>query len=140
MTTPTVAPFGSWQSPITTDLITSKAIGLGQLSLDGSDLYWLESRPSEGGRLVIVRRTPDGQTTDLTPPGFNVRSRVHEYGGGAYTVAGGTVYFTNFADQHLYAHAPGAEPCVLHGVAGHRYADMVVDQARGRIICVREDH
>lgn len=137
---PKVAPYGSWQSPITTDLITSKAIGLGQLCLDRSDLYWLESRPSEGGRLVIVRYTADGQTVDLTPPGFNVRSRVHEYGGGAYTVAGGTAYFANFADQHLYVQAPGAEPRVLHGVAGHRYADLVVDPARGRAICVREDH
>jgi dipeptidyl aminopeptidase/acylaminoacyl peptidase len=140
MTTPKVAPYGSWKSPITTDLIVAKATTLGQLCLDGADVCWTEQRPGEAGRTVIVRRTPDGQTRDLTPPGFNVRTRVHEYGGGAYTVADGTLYFIHFADQHLYVQEPGSSPRLLHGADGHRYADLVADQTRGRIICVREDH
>ena len=79
-----VAPYGSWRSPITSDLIVSEIIGLDQIALDGEDIFWVEMRPAEGGRCVIVRRTPDGKTTDITPPEYNVRTRVHEYGGGLY--------------------------------------------------------
>src|SRR6266849_5209862 len=102
MASPEVAPYGSWKSPITSDLIVSGTIGLGQLILDGDDTYWLEMRPSEGGRNVVVRRTPDGRISDITPPPFNVRTRVHEYGGGAFVIADGVVYFSNFTDQRLY--------------------------------------
>src|SRR5712692_10802706 len=101
MATPQVAPYGSWKSPITSDLIVSGTVGLGQIALDGEDIYWSEMRPAEGGRNVIVRRTPDGRTNDVTPAPFNVRTRVHEYGGGAFTVSDGTLYFTHFADQRL---------------------------------------
>ena len=83
---PTTAPYGSWQSPITTDLIVSGAIGLGQVALDGEDIYWAELRPAEGGRMVVVKRTPDGEITDITSEPFSARTRVHEYGGGAYLV------------------------------------------------------
>jgi dipeptidyl aminopeptidase/acylaminoacyl peptidase len=135
-----VAPYGSWKSPITSDLIVSGTIALGEAALDGDDIYWIEGRPAEEGRSVIVRRTPDGRTTDLTPPPFNARTRVHEYGGGAYTVDDGVVYFSNFADQRLYRTAPDAEPAPLTPAAELRYADALVDRRRRRIICVREDH
>ena len=105
-----IAPLGSWKSPITTDLIVAGTIGLSSITIDDNDVYWLEGRPSEGGRNVIVRYTPDGQTTDITPLAFNVRTRVHEYGGGAFLVADGTIYFSNFADQRLYSQIPGTEP------------------------------
>ena len=101
MAVPQVAPYGSWKSPITSELIVSATIGLGQVALDGEDVYWIEMRPTEGGRNVIVRRTPDGRTTDITPSPFNARTRVHEYGGGALVVSDGTVYFSHFADQRL---------------------------------------
>ncbi|MBN1979064.1 MAG: S9 family peptidase [Anaerolineae bacterium] len=133
-----IAPYGSWKSPITTDLIVSKTIGLGQIALDGQDVYWSEGRPSEGGRNVIVRRTPDGRTTDVTPPPFNARTRVHEYGGGAFFVFDGTVYFSNFADQRLYRQDAGNEPQPVTPEIALRYADGVFD--RQRAICVREDH
>src|SRR2546421_7728001 len=148
----TVAPYGSWTSPITADLIASATIGLGQIALDGEDIYWSELRPMEGGRVVVVRRSADGRTTDVTPAPFNARTRVHEYGGGAYAVADGTVYFANFADQRLYRQDRGATPRPLTPPAGGsqrkllplatdlRYAHGVIDRARGRIICVREDH
>jgi dipeptidyl aminopeptidase/acylaminoacyl peptidase len=133
-----VAPFGSWKSPITTDLIVSESIGLGQIAIDGEDIYWLEGRPAEGGRNVIVRRTPNGQTSNVTPTPFNVRTRVHEYGGGAFLIVDGIVYFVNFADQRLYRTNAGKEPQPVTPEVALRYADGIFD--RGRIICVREDH
>ena len=140
MTQAQIAPYGSWKSPITADLIVAGTIGLGQIVLDGEDVYWTEGRPAEAGRSVIVRRTPDGKTTDITAPPFNVRTRVHEYGGGAFMVKDGTIYFCNFADQRLYKQAPNSEPQALTPVADLRYADAVVDLLRERIICVQEDH
>jgi dipeptidyl aminopeptidase/acylaminoacyl peptidase len=155
MNEPRVAPYGSWKSPITSDLIVSGTIGLGSIALAGADTHWIESRPAEEGRNVLVRRTPDGRTVDVTPPPFNVRTRVHEYGGGAYTVNvpwpfrarttgsgadGGTIYFANFADQRLYRQDPGAAPEPLTPDRDLRYADGVIDQRRERMIWVREDH
>ena len=139
MPPPQIAPYGSWKSPITSDLIVSGTVGLEQIVPDGDDVYWVESRPAEGGRNVIVRRTPDGQTADLTPPPFNARPRVHEYGGGAFTVQGGVVYFANFADQRLYRQEGGGRLVAITPEGDLRYADAVVDP-RGRVFCVREDH
>ncbi|HET7419374.1 MAG TPA: S9 family peptidase [Candidatus Dormibacteraeota bacterium] len=107
---------------------------------DGDDLYWSELRPYEGGRIVVCRRRPDGSVGDVTPTGFNARSRVHEYGGGHYAVKDGTVYFTNFGDQRLYRQDPGAEPRPITPEADIRHADMLVDERRGRVVAVREDH
>ncbi|NEQ41688.1 MAG: S9 family peptidase [Okeania sp. SIO3I5] len=135
-----IAPLGSWKSPITTDLIVAGTIGLSSITIDGNNVYWIEGRPSEGGRNVIVGRTPDGQTTDITPPPFNVRTRVHEYGGGAFLVADNTIYFSNFADQRLYRQTPGTEPQPLTPEANLRYADAVIDKHRDRLICIQEDH
>ncbi len=143
--------YGSWKSPITSELIVSNAVRLGAACLDGPDIYWSELRPSEGGRQLVVRYGPEdvalgagGSATDITPAPFNVRSRVHEYGGGAYTVHQGTVYFSNFADQRLYAQRAGEAPVPLTPevtpAAGLRYADAVVDAQRQRLICVLEDH
>ncbi|MEA3344925.1 MAG: S9 family peptidase [Chloroflexota bacterium] len=140
MTEPQVAPYGSWKSPITSDLIASATIGLGQIALDGEDVYWIEMRPAEGGRYVVVRRTPDGRRTEVTPSPFNARTRVHEYGGGAFVVVDGTVYFSNFADQRLYRQDTDAQPQPITPEVDLRYADGVMDRRRGRIICVREDH
>ena len=141
---PTTAPYGSWKSPITSESIVAEAVGFGGVALDGGDIYWLESRPSEGGRRVIVRRTPDGATEDMTPRPFNVRTRVHEYGEGDFAVSNGVIYFTNFEDQRLYRQPVGEEPQPLTPEAdpqgGLRYADFVVDAQRQRLICVHEDH
>ncbi len=137
---PTTAPYGSWQSPITTDLIVSGAIGLGQIALDDEDIYWAELRPSEGGRMVVVKHTPDGETTDITPAPFSARTRVHEYGGGAYLVHEGVVYFSNYADQRMYRQDQGGDPQPITPETDMRYADGCFDSARDRIICVRENH
>ena len=140
MTEKIVAPYGSWKSPITSDLIVAGTIGLGEISLDGENVYWIESRPSEGGRSVIVRRAPNGAIADITPPGFNARTTVHEYGGGAYLVDAGTVYFSNFSDQRLYRQPPGEAPQPITSTEKMRYADGVIDHRRNLIYCVREDH
>jgi len=143
---PTTAPYGSWKSPITTDLILSGAIGLGQVVLDDEDIYWLEIRPSEGGRMVIVKQSPETDTepqpepVDVTPEPFSVRTRVHEYGGGAYLVNDSVVYFSNFSDQRLYRQDPGEEPKPITPETDTRYADGCFDATRNLIICVREDH
>ncbi|MDE2824609.1 MAG: S9 family peptidase [Chloroflexota bacterium] len=140
MTQKRIAPYGSWKSPITATAIASESFGLAQVAIDGDDLYWTETRPWEGGRSVIVRQSTDGQTSDVTPAEFNVRNRVHEYGGGAFTVHGGVVYFTNDSDQRVYAHKPGETPTPLTPDDARRYADLEVDQRHNRILCVCEDH
>ena len=138
MASQAVAPYGSWKSPITSDLIVAETISLGQIALDGQVVYWLEGRPSEHGRYVIVK-WEDGQKSDVTPPGFNARTRVHEYGGGAFTVHSGTVYFSNYVNQQLYCQQPGDLPQAITPVGKSRYADGVI-LPPNRMICVREDH
>jgi len=136
-----IAPYGSWKSPITSDVIVAETIQLGDITLDNETVNWLEARPSEHGRYVVVRQTPDGSTNDATPAPYNVRTRVHEYGGGAFTVENGSIYFTNFADQRMYRQTGDAPPQPMTPAEqGFRYADSVLDSRRKRLICVREDH
>lgn len=137
---PQIAPYGSWKSPITSDLIVEGSVGLSQPSFDGDDIYWIEMRPQEGGRNVIVKRTADGVCVDVNPPPYNARTRVHEYGGGDYLVSRGTVYFSNFSDQRLYKQEGLSAPEALTAPGDVRYADGRLDHSRNRIICVREDH
>ncbi len=135
-----VSPYGSWKSPISAKDVASGGVGLGGISVDGGDIYWIERRPDEGGRSVIVRRESDGSANDVTPPPLNARTRVHEYGGGDFLAHGGTVYFSNFADQKIYRVRRGEESEPLTDEPEHRYADMIADERRNRIVCVREDH
>ncbi len=140
MTQPQVAPYGAWKSPITSALITSASVRLGGGALAGERVLWSEGRPLEGGRYVIVAREADGTCHDLTPEPFNARTRVHEYGGGSWLEHDGTVYFSNFRDQRLYVIPPHGSPQPLTPEKAWRYADCIADPARGRLICVREDH
>ena len=137
---PQSAPYGSWKSPITSDLIVSESISITGIAIDGDDVYWIEMRPSDNARNVVVRRTPDGKTQDVTPSPFDVRTTVHEYGGGSLAVGDGVLYFSNFDDQRLYRQRLGAEPTPLTPVADMRYADGVLDMRRNQMYCVREDH
>jgi dipeptidyl aminopeptidase/acylaminoacyl peptidase len=134
------APYGTWTSPITAEMVTAKALSLGAMMVDQTGIYWTEGRPAEGGRTVLVHRAPNGAIRDVTPAPLNVRSRVHEYGGGAFTVVDGTAFCTNFADQHLYRIDPGAEPRPVHAHPGLRFADCAADRTRGRLVAVCEDH
>jgi dipeptidyl aminopeptidase/acylaminoacyl peptidase len=135
-----VAPYGSWGSPISSDLIVRGVVGLSQVTTDNGAVYWMERRPGEDGRNVIVRRMVDGSMEDVMPQPFNARTRVHEYGGGDFAVRNDTVYFSNFADQRLYRRPPGGKAEPLTPETGRRFADMIVDPARNRLIAVREDH
>lgn len=150
----TVAPYGAWKSPITSEWIVSTSVRLSQVTTDRACIAWVEARPREQGRHVVVTQTlpelrlmregnaPKATSSplDLTPPTFNVRSRVHEYGGGAYLLTGGTLIFSNFSDDRLYRQIPGGAPEPITPIGTSRYADLVLDARRDRLICVREDH
>jgi len=137
--TRTIAPYGCWKSPITSDLIVAGTISLSDVVVSGNNIYWIESRPSERGRRSIQRRSADGIITEMTPPEFNVRTRVHEYGGAAYEIDGKTIYFQNFADQLLYRHDPGADPRPIT-TSGIMYGDFRFDRQRNRLVSIQEDH
>jgi len=134
------APFGSWKSPITSDLIVQGSVGLSQCTFDNEDIYWVELRPRESGRNVIVKWNPNENRVDINPVPFNARTRVHEYGGGDYVVHNGTVYFSNFQDQRLYRTNGDSLPEPITAEAEVRYADGCIDASRNRLICIREDH
>src|SRR5438132_14331649 len=118
-----IAPYGSWKSAITSDLIVKESIGLGQVKMDGNDISWIEMRPSEGGRQVIDRRATAGQNIDVSPREFNARTRVHEYGGGDYVAHDVTVYFSNFADQQIYKQSAESAPRIIS-------KDSIADDSR----------
>jgi dipeptidyl aminopeptidase/acylaminoacyl peptidase len=146
MPKPEAAPYGSWKSSITSDLIVAQITMLSDVRLDGDHVCWLEGRPQEQGRNVVVRAAPDGTVADITPAGFNVRTRVHEYGGGSWSLTGGKCIFSNFGDQRLYRQrTDGAalEPLTPEPLSPKhhwRYSDGVLDPVRHRWIGVREDH
>jgi dipeptidyl aminopeptidase/acylaminoacyl peptidase len=133
------ATCGAWPSPISAAIVAAGASPLSQVALDGADTYWLAGRASEGGRTTLLRQR-GADIAEITPAPFNVRSRVHEYGGGALLVADGTVYFSNFADNRLYVAAEGYGPVALTAEGAHRYADFVLDRQRQRLVTVRESH
>ena len=138
----TIAPYGSWTSPITLDMLLKRTVHMRNQMVrwDGETLYWSELRPDEGGRIVVCKRDPGGAASDVTPEGFNARTRVHEYGGGHFAVSGGTVWFTNYSDQRVYRQDAGKEPRAITPAGDVRHADIVIDDHRDRLYTVREDH
>ncbi|ACK50528.1 peptidase S9 prolyl oligopeptidase active site domain protein [Methylocella silvestris BL2] len=136
----TIAPYGAWISPVTTELMTGASISLGSLSACGGALYWLEGRPTEGGRQALCRRSADGIIADVTPAPVNVGSRVHEYGGGAYGVTEGWIVYSERSDGSVWAIEGGAAPRKIATPDGCRYADFEFDLPRQRVFAVREDH
>jgi dipeptidyl aminopeptidase/acylaminoacyl peptidase len=140
-----VAPSGSWQSPVTVDLLTGGAVSLGTVDASERGIYWTESRPHEKGRSALVFRADGGDAVDVVPPGFNVRTRVHEYGGGAYWRHGDTVWCSSFDDGCVYRfERTGAQPQPVTPESptanAHRYADGRVTPDGRLIVCVRERH
>jgi dipeptidyl aminopeptidase/acylaminoacyl peptidase len=121
-------------------MVAGGGIRLGGVIAHQGGTYWLEMRPVEGGRNTVIKRSADGDVTELVPAPFNVRTRVHEYGGGSYMVNGEWFFFSNFKDQRLYRVRPGEEPVPLTPPVDLRYADAVYDARRNRLVCVREDH
>ena len=133
-------PFGTWPSSITADAIVAETVRLSSVTLDGGRIAWLEGRPGEGGRAVLVRTDASGQPEDLTPPPFNVRSAVHEYGGGAYALSGDRWWFSNYADGRVYSQAGARTPAPLTAQGSARFGDLTFDPARRRLLAVRETH
>ncbi|MGH2550312.1 MAG: S9 family peptidase, partial [Thermomicrobiales bacterium] len=140
----TVAPYGSWRSPIDATTVVAAGIGLSEPQIDGETVYWLEARPSEGGRSAIVVKAPGADPVDLLPTPWNARTRVHEYGGASYSVKNGVVVFSNDLDGRLYrVDSIGAEPVPITPDAGPkalRYASFRFDTGRERLLAIREDH
>jgi dipeptidyl aminopeptidase/acylaminoacyl peptidase len=140
MNRPQVAAFGSWKSPITSNLIVSKTIDIGGITLDNDKIYWLEKRPQEKGRNVLVGYFNERGIKNITPSPLSVRSKIHEYGGGAYVVEQNTIYFSNYGDGRIYQQVINNQPYPLTNQLQQRYADIVVDLGRNRLICICEDH
>jgi len=138
----TTAPYGTWSSPITAAMVAGSAVSLSEPWIEDGVVYWLERRPEEGGRGVVVRGGPFDDARDVTPAGFNVRTKVHEYGGGAYFVHRGVLFFSNFEDQRLYRQEAGADPVAITADTDgrHRYADGRMLGDGRTIVCVRERH
>jgi dipeptidyl aminopeptidase/acylaminoacyl peptidase len=137
---PTYAAFGSWKSPVTAQLVVGESLRLGQPRIGSAGIVWTEGRPQEKGRHAIVRFRADGEIEELTAAPFDAASRVHEYGGGALAVTALGVFFVNFKDQQVYAVDPSGQPKAVTQTEGVRYADLIADPARGRLIGVCEDH
>jgi hypothetical protein len=135
-----VSPYGSWASPITSELVANEASRLGQIEIEGNKIYWIEMRPTEGGRYTIMQLTSDDQIHEVLSPPWNARTRVHEYGGGSYKIYNSTIYFTHFADQRIYRTTSDEQPIPITPPQALRYADFTFDTHHNRLICVQEDH
>jgi dipeptidyl aminopeptidase/acylaminoacyl peptidase len=140
----TVSPYGTWRSPLSAAEVASGGVGVYEPSLDGEAAYWLELRPAESGRNVLVRAEPFGPPVDVTPAGFDVRTRVHEYGGGAYVVHDGVAFFSNYVDQRMYRQEGLGRPVAITPEpptpASMRYGDARVTPGGRLLVCVRERH
>ncbi|HEY1992450.1 MAG TPA: prolyl oligopeptidase family serine peptidase [Gammaproteobacteria bacterium] len=130
-------PCGSWPSPLSVEQAAGAQRRFLQPRIAGGAVYWLEGRPEEGGRVVLMRER-EGRREELTPRPFSVRTRAHEYGGGAYAAAADGVYFCNDADQCIYKVGAGM-PQRITAPGPYRFADLVPDPPRQRIIAVAED-
>lgn len=141
---PQIAPYGSWSSPIAAADVAGAVVRLLGVAAEGERSYWLEARPTEGGRSVLVEHGADGSLRDVTPDAFDVRTRVHEYGGGAFLLHDGVVYFSNDADGRVYRQPLDGQPEAITSAPPSpralRYGDFCVDEARGRLLAVCEDH
>ncbi|HZV93258.1 MAG TPA: S9 family peptidase, partial [Caldimonas sp.] len=134
-------PCGSWPSPIDAASVAAASIRFGQTAIRDGAIFWTESRPAEAGRSVLVRATAGDETADLTPPPFNVRTRAHEYGGGAFVLLDDHgLAFCDDADQQVHLLAPGRPTRRLTELPAQRFADLCHDRRRGRLLAVREDH
>jgi len=147
-----VAAYGGWTSPIDAPAVAGGALRLSQTMYDtcGLSLYFLEGRPTEGGKQFLVRR-PAGSDPyllqDISPAGVSVRTLVHEYGGGAFAVSDDWAFYCNYSDQRIYMVSlaqdkvgAGYGPVPITAEGDYRFADLYVDQGHKRILAVLEDH
>jgi dipeptidyl aminopeptidase/acylaminoacyl peptidase len=136
--------YGSWTTPITSELVVRAAALLGAVTVDGDSVWWSELRPEEGGRTQVVHKRGDGPAVDVLPAGFNARTAVHEYGGGAWWVRGPNLWFANWEDQRLYRLTGRAMPIPVtpepEAPRGDRWADGELDASGRWLVVVREHH
>ncbi|SVC97840.1 uncharacterized protein METZ01_LOCUS350694, partial [marine metagenome] len=136
-----IAPYGSWESPITTESIVSDSISIGDLFMSEEGTFWQEMRPTEDGRYTIMHQATDGLKNEIIPKSHNARTRVHEYGGGSYLVHEKEVYFSNFLDQQIYKiNLTGGNPTQITNEPLLRFADGAMDAENQQIIYVGENH
>lgn len=141
-----VAPYGSWNSPFKAADIASGTLRISEPTFDGEDLYWLEGRPTDGGKQALVRKSKNGELADVSPKGFNVRNSVNEYGGAPYLARSGKIFCSNFSDQVVYQintdpnAAASARRIALTPEGEYLFADFELDAKRNRLILVTEDH
>jgi dipeptidyl aminopeptidase/acylaminoacyl peptidase len=132
--------FGSWSSPITAEIVAAAAVPLSEPRVDGEDIYWIEGRPLERGRGVIMLRRADSTPTCVTKDPFDARTQVHSYGGGAYAVENGIIYFVNYSDGQIYRQTGAdAAPAQITSSRSAFFADLCVDRRRNRLIAVKEE-
>ena len=140
----TIAPHGTWESPISAGMVAQAARRIAEPRSSDGAVWWLEQRPDEGGRTAILRRDPDGTVTDVLPAEASARTRVHEYGGGSYTVRGGTCWYVELTDQRVYRTDPGDVPRPITPEpptpAAVRFADLTPDPGGAVLYAVRETH
>jgi len=134
----TPAPYGTWPSAISSELIISDSITIDETRLTENSLYYIERRPQEAGRCVIVEVT-DGVAQDILPVPFSARSRVHEYGGGSYCIGGELIFFINDNDQEIYA-VYNRQISRITQSENTRFADISYDRTRHRLIAICESH
>ncbi len=140
MTDPVIAPYGTWPSPITAARVAAGVRPVSAPRIVDERVSWLQSLPEEGGRIAVATRDAEGARRIVTPAPFNVRTRVHEYGGGAFAAAGDTIWFSNFADNLVYAQAGDPPPRAITNDGAQRHADLELDLVRERLVAVREQH
>jgi dipeptidyl aminopeptidase/acylaminoacyl peptidase len=132
--------FGSWSSPITAETVAAAVVPLSEPRVDGDDIYWIEGRPLERGRGVIMLRRADSTPTCVTKDPFDARTQVHSYGGGAYAVENGIIYFVNYSDGQIYRQTGAdAAPAQITSSRSAFFADLCVDRRRNRLIAVKEE-
>ena len=136
---PVTARHGAWASPLSAAALATASAAVGHARAHGGRLVWTESRPDEGGRVALLTFDAHARAIEVTPPGFNLRTRVHEYGGIAFVHAGERLLACNDEDQRLYAIADGRPPQPLTP-PGLRYADGAATADGARAYFVREDH
>src|SRR6478736_7745901 len=128
-----ISSFGSWTSPITADVAVAETGSLSEPRIDGDNIYWIEGRPLEKGRNIVVARAADGTIRDVTTSPFSVRSQVYSYGGGAYAISNNVIYFVNLGDNQIYQQVASGVPTKITSSANCLFADICIDAARNRL-------
>ncbi|MCF7922885.1 MAG: prolyl oligopeptidase family serine peptidase [Candidatus Marinimicrobia bacterium] len=132
-------PYGSWKSPISGKSLVQSSLRLGQIQIDGESVFWTEGRPAEGGRTALMENS-GGKTHEIIPSESDVRTRAHEYGGGAFLCASKRKFYINNSDQQIYEALDQGSSRQLTRHPKYRFADMIMDEQRNLLFAVGEDH